>query len=87
LSPLRDGSGRFAFVVERRIVGIAFRAAAVEARTVVAVERRVAAQPLRKVRIGDEQPAEGDRIRTPFGDCRLGGLADETFCRSATIRD
>src|SRR4051794_1334472 len=55
----RGGPGPF----ERRIVGVTFRPRRVERRRVGLVQRGAGRQPIREVRVRDEEHPERDRVR------------------------
>ena len=61
--------------VERGIVRVAHRAAAIERRRLGLVERRVTLQALDQVRVGDEGLAEGDDVVAKAGTFLRNGDA------------
>ena len=67
------------FFGQRLVVGIARRIATVERRAIVSIEWRTGAQPLRKIRVGDEHLPESRRVGFVGGKQLFGGLLIHLF--------
>jgi hypothetical protein len=81
VSGARSALLRGRLFLERRIVGVAGGAIAVERIGVPTVERRAEPKASRQVRVGDEELAERDRVGFAGGDCRLRLLTPEALVR------